>query len=216
MFNLKTDIEKALKCYPFLTLKVTDGIPFIQGAFIAYDKTSKTEIEDYDVLIWFTKKYPYNFPIVIETSGKIPNDLSRHVKGNGTLCFANLQDELSACRNGISFTWFLDEILNTHLCREYVKEKTKNYPTGERSHGIEGVWEGYYDILCTTDKTKVLEELDLILNHKRTNRNDLCYCNNGKKYKYCHSKIEFEVTKIGKTNATGIFKLLELDFKDQI
>jgi hypothetical protein len=216
MFNLKTDIEKALKKYPSLTLKVSDGIPFVQGLFTAYDQASKTEIENYDVLIWFTEKYPYDFPVVIETSGKIPKDLSRHVKGDGTLCFANLQDELSACTNGITFTWFLEEILNTHLCREYVKEKTTNYPTGERSHGMEGIWEGYYEILSTTKKSKIIEELELILNHNQTNRNDPCYCNSEKKYKYCHQKIESEVTKIGKTNATYIFKLLKLDLKKQI
>jgi uncharacterized protein YecA (UPF0149 family) len=215
MANLKKDIEKALKKYTSLTLNVSDEIPFIQGVFTAYDKTSNTEIEDYNVLIRFTEKYPYAFPVVIETSKKIPKDLSRHVKGDGTLCFANWQDELSACKNGITFIWFLDEILNTHLCREFVKEKTGNYPTGERSHGIEGIWEGYYDVLSITDKSKVLEELDLILNHNQIGRNHPCYCNKGKKYKACHEKIESEVTKIGKTNAKEILEILKTDFKNK-
>ena len=216
MFNLKTDIEKALRKYPSLMLKVFDGFPFVQGVFTAYDKTSKTEIEDYDVLIWFAKKYPYAFPLVTETGGKIPKNLSRHVKGDGTFCFANWQDELSICKNGITFIWFLDEILNTHLCREYVKEKTTKYPTGERSHGIEGIWEGFYDVLGTTHKPKVLEELELILNHYQIGRNTTCYCNSGKKYKACHEKIECEITRIGKSNATGIFELLKIDFKEHI
>jgi len=214
MANLKNDIEKALRKYSSLKLKVSEGTSFVMGVFTAYDKTSKTEIEDYNILIWFTKKYPYEFPIVIETSEKIPKVLSRHVKVNGTLCFGNWQDELSTCKNGITFTWFLDEILNTHLCREFVKEKTTKYPTGERSHGMEGIWEGYYDVLSIMDKSKVLEELELILNHNQIGRNDLCYCNKGKKYKACHEKIESEVTKIGKTNAQEIVELLKADFKN--
>lgn len=215
MFSLETDIGKALRKYPSLQLKVSDGIPFVKGVFTAHNKTSKIEIESYEVLIGFPKKYPYAFPLVVETSRKIPRDLSRHVKDDGTLCFGNWQDEFSVCKNGITFTWFLGEILNTHLCREYVKEKTTEYPTGERSHGMEGIWEGYYDILQTTDKSIVLKELDLILNHKPIGRNAPCYCNKEKKYKACHEKIETQITVIGRSKATGIFELLKEDYENR-
>lgn len=213
MFDLRTDIERGIKKYPSLQFEVQEGFPIVKGTFIAQDKKSKTEIESYDVLIGFPKKYPYAFPLVIETSNKIPRELDRHVKANNTLCFGNWQDEIGVCKNGITFTYFLDEILNTHLCREYVKEKTKEYPTGERSHDIEGIWEGYYDILKTTDKKEVLNELDLILNHRPLGRNAPCYCNGGKKYKACHEKIEPEILKIGRNTVIGIMGVLKNNYE---
>ncbi len=124
-----------------------------------------------------------------------------------------MQDEIGVCKNGITFTYFLDEILNTHLCREYVREKTKKYPTGERSHDMEGIWEGYYDILQTTDKKEVLDELDLILNHKTLGRNTPCFCNGGKKYKACHEKIVSEILKIGRNKVIGIMGVLKIDYE---
>lgn len=213
MFDLQTDIEKGIKKYPSLQFEMQEGVPIVKGTFIAHDKKSKTEIESYDIFIGFPKKYPFVFPWVIESSKKIPRELDRHVNSDGTLCIGNWQDEFSVCKNGITFTYFLDEILNTHLCREYVKEKTNKYPTGERSHGIEGIWEGYYEVLRTTDKGKVLSELDLILNHKSIGRNTLCYCNSGKKYKACHEKIEPDILKIGKSRVIGIMEVLKYDYE---
>lgn len=213
MNSLNDDIIKALKKYPLLKLEISEGITFVKGIFSARNNAKKIEIESYEVLITFPNNYPYAFPVVTETSMKIPRNLDRHVKSDGTLCLSNWQDELKACKNGITFTSFLDEILNTHLCREFVKEKTTIYPTGERSHDMEGIWEGYYDILHTTDKITILKELDLILNHSRIGRNTPCYCDNGKKYKVCHEKIELEITGIGKTKARKIVDELKKDYE---
>ncbi|MCC7515213.1 MAG: SEC-C domain-containing protein [Bacteroidia bacterium] len=215
MFDLQNDIEKGIRKYPSLQFEMQKGLPIVKGTFIAHDKKSKTEIESYEVLIGFPQKYPYVFPLVIETSKKIPRELDRHVKSDGTLCLGNWQDELSVCKNGITFTYFLDEVLNTHLCREYVKEKTNKYPTGERSHGMEGIWEGYYEILQTTDKEKVLTELGLILNHKSIGRNAPCYCNSGKKYKACHEKVEPDILKVGRNIVIGIMGALKSDYEKQ-
>jgi hypothetical protein len=215
MFKLRKDIEQGLKKYPSLYFDTYKEAITVEGTFTAYDKVSGIEIENYEIKIVFPQSYPYRFPIVEETSRKIPRDISRHVKGDGTLCLANPQDELNVCSRGITFTWFLDEILNTHLCREYAREKTKKYPTGERSHGNEGIWEGYYDILHTTDKETVLKEVDMILNHGPIGRNDPCYCDSGKKYKACHDKIEPQILGTGKNFATDLLELLKKDFEER-
>ncbi len=214
MFDLQKDIGKALKKYPSLQIDVVNRIPYVKGVFTAHNKANRIEIESYEVRITFPATYPYSFPSVVETSRKIPREVARHVKNDGSLCFGNPQDELSVCKSGITFTWFLDEILNTHLCREYAREKTKEYPTGERSHGIEGIWEGYYDILHTTDKASILKELDVVLNHVPIGRNTPCYCSSGKKYKVCHERIESEILTIGKNEAVKLFKLLKKEFEE--
>lgn len=215
MFDLKKDIEKALQKYPGLQLDGLADKIIIEGNFTAFEKSSRTAIENYSVKILFPKDYPFRFPFVVETSERIPRELSRHVKPDATLCFGNPQDELALCRNGISLTWFLEEVLNPHLCREYAREKLGHYPTGERSHGNEGIWEGYYELFGTSDKEVVLRELEMILYHSFLGRNSACYCNSGKKHKACHEKLEPEVLKVGRRNAVALFELLKKDYNEK-
>lgn len=216
MSKLKKDIEQGLKYYPSLYFDTTKETITVIGTFTAHDKVSGIDIEDYEVKIVFPQGYPHRFPIVEETTRKIPRDINRHVKPDGTLCLANPQDELNVCSSGITFGFFLDKILNTHLCREYVKEKTGEYPTGERGHGNNGIWEGYYDIFNTTDKERVLIELEMILYHGPIERNNPCYCNSGRKYKVCHDKIERQVIGAGKHFAIDLFEILMKDFKEKV
>lgn len=216
MSKFKKDIEDGLKRYPSLYIEALQEVITVKGTFTAHDKVSGIEIEDYDVKIFFPKSYPYRFPIVEETSRKIPRDVNRHVKYDGTLCFGNPQDELNVCRSGITFTFFLDKILNTHLCREYAREKNGVYPTGERSHGYEGIWEGYYEIFDTKDKEVILKELDKIINNKPIARNATCYCTSGKKYKACHEKKAGEVMGVGRGYVIALIELLKEDLKTSL
>jgi hypothetical protein len=215
LYKLKKDIENAIKQYPSLILEEDKGSLFVKGNFIATDKVSRIAIEIYEVLIGFPEKYPFVFPFVIEISEKIPRELNRHVKADNTLCFGNPQDELRSCRRGITLSWFLAEILNPHLCREFVRERKGEYPTGERSHGNKGIWEGYFEDLKTEDKKTVLDELEMILYHKPIGRNANCYCDSGKKYKVCHEKIEPLIVDIGKNYAIKLFELLKKDYENK-
>lgn len=214
-FDLKTDIERALRKYPSLKTELKGGISVLTGIFTCANKENGVLIEDYDLTVVFPDDYPFCFPEVEETSNKIPKELNRHVKGDGTLCFANPYDEYSACRKGITLTWFLDEILNAHLCREYAREKTGSYPTGERSHGNEGIWETYYEVFETSDKKEVLRQLDLIFNHPKLGRNSPCYCGGEKKYKACHEKIEPIIFQPGRVIAEKIYEVLKKDYKER-
>ena len=212
MFDLNKDIQSGLKKYSSLLLSEKEGKPIIEGIFTAHKGNIK--IENYDVWISFPVDYPYNLPIVIETSKKIfPRNATRHIFRNDTLCFGNLQDVLRVCRKGITFKWFLDNILNTHLCREYVKDKTGVYPTGERSHDTEGIWEGYYEIFKNNNKKKILKELELMLTHNTFPKNRLCYCGLEKKYKRCHEILECLVFDIGRKNVRQILKILKQDYE---
>jgi ubiquitin-protein ligase len=214
MIEITKDIERALKKYPTLKYLQGTGKPFIAGTFIAHSKESDIEIESYEIKMVFPTDYPHSFPKVCETGGKImPQNATRHIYADGSLCLGNLVDVARACRNGITLTWFLDEILNVHLCREFVREETGKYPTGERSHDVEGIWESYYEILCTTDKSKIFNELELILLNYSPGRNSPCYCNSGKKYKICHSKIEPKILDIGREKLKEIYDYLKANTK---
>lgn len=210
-YDFLKDIEEGLKSYPLLRWSNISKKKVITGRFIAHK--GETEIDEFEVEISFPEDYPYDMPLVVETSNKIqPRNATRHIFEEGYLCFGNKQDTLRLCKNGITFKWFLDKILNPHLCREYVKDKTGEYPTGERSHKAEGIWEGYYELFETTNKESILKDLNLLLMHSTFSKNKECYCGSKKKYKRCHEKWLPIIFDIGRNNVKKIFNELKADF----
>lgn len=211
MYDFEKDIMEGLKKYPALKLISKRQVG---GIFSASQKETGIVIENYEVVIDFPFKYPFALPSVIEVSNKIPKTIGRHVfSEGGNLCFGNFIDVAKVCLTGITFSWFLENILNPHLCREYVREVTGAYPTGERSHSPEGHWESYYDLLETKVKEDILVEIKLALESPTVQRNDQCRCGAGKKYKNCHLKIERLILEVGLKNLQMIYQYLKLDFE---
>jgi SEC-C motif len=211
MYDFEKDIMEGLEKYPSLKLISKRQV---RGMFSALQKETEIWIEDYEVIINFPLRYPFALPDVAEVSNKIPKTVSRHVfSDSGNLCFGNMIDVAQVCLGGISFIWFLENILNPHLCREYVKEVTGDYPNGERSHSPEGHWESYYDLLGTRIKEDILAEITLALKSPNLQRNDQCRCDSGKKYKNCHLKTERLILEVGHKNLQMIYGYLKLDFE---
>ena len=213
-YNFIKDVQEGFKKYPLLHWINIGDHRLVEGRFIAHKDS--IEIEEYEVRISFPQAYPYELPLVIETSNKIqPRNATRHIFVEGNLCFGNKQDVLRLCKNGISFKWFLDEILNPHLCREYVKDRTGSYPTGERGHGNDGTWEGYFELFGTMKKAFILNELNLMLKHPIFAKNKECYCGSTKKYKRCHEKRMPLIFDIGRNNVKKLYNELVEDFQKE-
>lgn len=215
MRKLAIEVQDAIKQFTGLRLIHLENELLVSGLFTAFEKYKGEliEIDTFNIEIRFTKSYPFRFPLIKETGSKIPKNEDRHINSDGTLCLGNLQDEMRFCRSGITFKEFLIKILNPHLCREYFRERRGYYPNGERSHGYEGIWETYYELLETRDKKLIITELDLILQNLNFEvRNKLCYCDSGKKYKRCHLIKKGPLLDIGVKNLRLIFQLLKDDF----
>lgn len=210
-YQLEKDVHKALQKYPQFTCTTTgDRGVVLRGKFTARNASIGIDIESYVLEITIGKEYPFAFPKVVEVEEKIPRQTARHVRYDNTVCFCNPQEEYKLCRRGITLVWFFRQVLNPHLCREYYREKTGGYPTGERSHGSEGIWEGYYDLLGTKNKLAVIEQLKLLL-FQPPALNAICFCGSAKKYKRCHITIADEVVSIGRIHAVRLFYHLEND-----
>lgn len=209
MLGLVKDIENMLTRYP--TLKRVPGKFIVfEGVFTAHSEDGTTPIDDYYVRITLMSSYPHSFPKVEEIGNKIlPRNATRHINIDGTLCLANPVDEARVCKNGITLLWFLENILNPHLCREYVRDRKGYYITGERSHGMEGVWESYYDIFGTKDKEYIINEIEMVISHRNAERNDPCYCSSGKKYKVCHARVASKILDIGHIRLEEILQSLK-------
>lgn len=213
--DLLKDIRKALKYYPALKLvedkeliSVVGEIPLIHQSFGEFDR--------YSVSIRFTTAYPFCFPRVVETSKKIPRKLNRHINSDKTLCFGVYQDEYQCAQNGITFKYFLDKILVPHLSRETYRSMEGIYPDGERGHGVEGVWDYYFEHTGVTQKDDILTELNLVLKFQNApGRNELCYCGSEKKFKQCHLDSYNKIMVIGYKRLKAIVSLLTENLKNE-
>jgi hypothetical protein len=185
MKEVLKDIDRALADYPLLnlvinkkTIKIVGDIELVHPVLGKFDH--------YAVEIIIPKSYPKGFPLVIETSEKIPRTGSRHVNPDNSLCIAVEQEEKRITRNGITFKYFLDKVLIPHLSRETYRSINGSYSDGEYEHGDEGVWEYFKEKLNTNDENSIIKQLEQIVNSKWQDRNKPCFCESGSKFKKCH------------------------------
>lgn len=206
------DIENAIKFYPLLKLIDKKGRPTIVSGEIPLIHPNYGEFDRYSIWVSFTDNYPKRFPIVVETSNKIPKIPDRHINIDNTLCLAVLPEELKIAKNGISFKFFLDKVLVPHLSRETYYSMEKEYPSGEYEHGSDGIWKYFEEILNVSDKLLIIKELQKIEETKQLKRNEKCYCESGKNFKKCHLKKWDKVLEMGRNN----LKLIIGDLKKEI
>lgn len=197
MNKLIKDIDQALLSYPLLKRVEEDGFVRVVGE-IPLIHPKKGEFDRYNVSISLPQAYPKCFPKVIETIGKIPRKDFRHVNPDQTLCFAVEPEEKAITKNGISFIFFLDKVLVPHLARETFREINGAYPDGEYAHGNSGIWEFYESTLETTDRKLIISELEEIIYSKWQERNELCQCGSGQKFKRCHLEMWNKILKSGR------------------
>lgn len=212
MKKLHEDILKALDHYPLLKIADNDKFIRVKGEIILTDPEIG-EFDRYSVSIAFMNCYPKCFPIVVETSNKIPRKDNRHVNPDGTLCLAVPPEERIITRNGISFKFFLDKILVPHLSRESFREYNGAYQDGEYGHGIEGIWQYYYKKLGHEDRSLIITELKMIISSKWPNRNDPCYCKSKKKFKQCHLNVWNELRLLSTEFLKGQINILDNEQK---
>lgn len=186
MFNIESDIENALKY--FHKLKKNKNKLAVSGELDIVHPTAGL-LGTFEVLIEFPKKYPYCFPFVTETSGKIERIPDRHINEKNTICLAVRPEELLLCRRGIILKWFIDSVLIPHLAREIYYEEEKEYPDGDYSHGIDGLWEYFMEEFDSQDKKWIIAVLESIVDNKLPANNEDCFCGSKKKYKKCHKDM---------------------------
>lgn len=210
MKRLLQDIDHAIKYYPGLEKVESSNELRVRGIIIL----KHPEIGEYDrytVSISFPRCYPNCFPKVIEVSEKIPKVADRHVNSDNTLCLAVEPEERILCRNGITFKYFLDKVLVPHLSRETYWNYTGKYEDGEYSHGIEGLWEYFGQLLNATKKEDVLNELEKMLHEKWLGRNAPCFCGKAAKFKNCHRKKWERVMLLGQDYLLNWLDILQND-----
>lgn len=164
--------------------EIDDGFPVIAGDLILKDQNEEV-IDGYKILIKPTVEYPFRFPHVFETEGRLPNNIDWHVFNDGHCCIKSIPEEIIICRKGINLHSFIrDQVIPYFFNQKY--RELNGYFLKERSHGVEGWIEYFEEIFNTKNLEIIYKGLLFLLERNEPNRVSKCFCGSGLKYRKCH------------------------------
>jgi hypothetical protein len=211
--SLSHDIDDALHLFPRLKKYESSDSYFVKGVVELKDKYGGI-IDEFKVRIDFPSKYPFCYPTVKELANRIPKDEDWHCNSDGSLCITSRPFELLNCRLGISLKWFIEIKLLPHLALQLLKleEDSKSdakYLNGEYSHGVDGEIEALLEICQLNNREELLQLLGNYFKHSTHERNKLCFCGSGEKFKRCHQVKFKDLDFFGKKYLASIKESLE-------
>lgn len=182
----KKEAEVIQVYYPDLTLDVfeNDKLQGLSGTIQLEDEKGSF-IDCYKIKVIPTLEYPYRFPHVFETGGRIPNNIDWHVYPDGHCCISSIPEEILICKNGISLSGFIENQLKPYLFNQKYRE-LNGFFLKERPHGNEGNIQFFSEVLKTKDLNSILNGLKFIRQRKVPNRVSKCFCGSNLKYRKCH------------------------------
>lgn len=180
-FDLNTQILELRAHYPLLSYDPSD-LSF-SGPLIV-----DLEDNDYYKIKISIAPFPQAFPMVWETGGRIPKTEKRHIyPQTNSCCFTTSAQEQILLRSGKikSLKEFIEKIVIKYFLNNSYYEQNGKYLNGEYSHGVQGILEGYEDILSLKSPDLILKALELRIAKRQFTRNETCFCGN-KKIRKCH------------------------------
>lgn len=191
-------LEQAIITFPSLSISVSGDKKVLNGTLPVVDKDEK-HWDDYDIEIHCHENFPYRFPMLFETSGKIPKIADWHVyEDTGSCCVKILPEEILRCKKGITVTEYIREEVVPYLFNQTHRRVEGYYINGEYGHGVKGIYEYYADILGTgDDRRQTLKLLLYISTHTRPSRTSLCFCGGKSKFRHCHRDAFDKLKNIG-------------------
>ncbi len=211
MDKMKKDIAFTLKQYPKLILKErSEKLPSLVGQIDIVDEDGAI-IETFNVSIQYTKRFPNAYPLVYETGGRFPKtNPDLHVNSDGTLCLNVEQDEILGTRSGITTIDFIQKVLIPNLAWRVCKLEGLTTELKEHRHGVAGIVDSYKEKLGTDNLSLILLLIGNAALNQLPERNELCLCGSGKKYKHCHCQAIESITLINRDILTRHFKAIKV------
>ena len=194
------DIQSTLKRYPGLKYTEDNGNPLIYGEVELLHKELNSPIDEFSIEMRFPSQYPYYFPEVIETGGKIERIPQRHlfVRNNNELCLGVPPEIYLRCRNGITIEWFMENVLMPRLAEEYNVNHGGAYLNEYPHNRTEALWRFYSTVLKTNDRDLILLLLDGIISNRLPKGFQPCLCGGNQKFKKCHRNCANELIPLGR------------------
>jgi hypothetical protein len=204
-------LVEAVSQYPNLKVIENEGRSHLKGIVDIPDETGEV-VGNFLIEVHFKKGFPFRFPKLFETGGIIPDEANWHKYRDGSCCITVPPDEILKCKNGISVSEFIARFAIPYFANYLYRKKEGVYLNGEYEHGLLGISQFYSDLLGT-DKHEIWKCFyRCVFGNEKINceRNDICFCKSGKKFKHCHLKIFNSLRLIGETNVLNDFKSMYL------
>lgn len=192
-------IPAVIEKYKELSSKHDNGIPSIFGSLNLTDEHGIIE-DTYQIEIKAVQDYPNRFPLVFETSGRIPRNIDWHIfEATGNCCIASQPEEIIFCNSGLTLVSFIDNQVKNYFYSQIFRNQN-GYFLKERSHGSKG-WIEFFEETFMTDNIFNIEfGLNQIIKGKKIDRVAMCFCGSGKKYRKCHKKSYDILSKLSLDN----------------
>lgn len=183
--HFKKEAVNIHEYFPTLTYSENEkGEPIISGELILSDEQG-VFIDSFFIRIEPSEGFPFKFPFVFETGGRLPNNIDWHIFPDGHCCIKSMPEESIICKNGISLIMFIKEQVIPYFFNQKYRE-INGYYLRERSHGYEGNIEFFKECFKTNNLNIIARGLYLIKSKTVPNRVEKCFCGSGIKYRKCH------------------------------
>ncbi|MEO7982536.1 MAG: hypothetical protein ABI688_00515 [Bacteroidota bacterium] len=193
------DIDAAIVSYPQLSVQTANGIQILSGELPIIDQ-SGYEWDRYQVELYPSPLYPFRFPYLFETRGRIPRIMDWHIyTDTGSCCVDITPSEILHCREGLSLADYIRRFAIPYFANQTYRIREGYYKNGEYSHGGKGMLEFYMPVLRCDDPVKALQLLELYCSGAAGNKSifHFCFCGSRKKMMNCHRKAVEVLNNIG-------------------
>jgi hypothetical protein len=160
-----------------------DGSAAVRGTFPVRSLEGRV-LDRYRVSIELLVDYPRSLPIVREIGGRIPWKVEFHVDFDGKACVLLPDDRWRCFPEGAPFRQFLDGPVHDFFLGQSLVALGGDWPFGEWSHGADGVYEYYRELLQTDDARTVCRFL-YVLGKLNLKLHWDCPCASGRKIARC-------------------------------
>jgi hypothetical protein len=203
-------LDEVISKYPKLYKHIVDNVMALKGFIDIIDDSGKLW-DTYEILVRPSSNFPNKFPILFEIGGKIPKNGDWHIYTDGSCCLTVPPNEAIVCINGVSVLTFIDDWVLPYLANQTYRTLTGDF-VNEYSHGTLGLVEFYQNLLNTKDTNQIVRLLTFILNNKKPDRTNVCFCGSNQKFRHCHKEAFEKINLIGeelvKSNLTSMFQYL--------
>lgn len=189
---IKDILELLKSSYRFETYNEIDSLGIYVNGFIdLIDPKDEFIWETYKVRILVHNDYPEVLPKTYLVSKNIPFDYNRHIGSHGSCCIAPNAEEYIILGRKYNLLEYIKKLVIPFFASQKLYDLEGEWPSGEYSHFTIGLIEYYKERLELDSIENIDRALQVLSNTIKIGRNDLCFCESGKKYKKCHlSKIE--------------------------
>ncbi len=179
-------------------------------------RTKNKILTSYTVEIEVPVTFPKKIPRVREISGKIPKIADRHMFANGHMCLFLEDESWKYVHKNSTISKFIKDVVEPFLFWQSYYDIHGKEPFSGRSHGAEGVYEYYYEVLKSEDKYLICKFLEhLSLKHLKSHYQ--CFCGSGKQIRNCHiNLLKDNRSKTSKKIARKSLKIARDDLKKSL